>query len=133
MLADAPVVAIVPCVDMERARKFYGEVLGLEQAEVPGAVEEASPGVAMFQCGGGTQLLVYKRQEATKAEHTAAGWIVEDLDAVVDGLIAKGVSMEVYDMPGVEFDERGVAVAEDVKTAWFKDPEGNILSITQRP
>jgi hypothetical protein len=58
---------------------------------------------------------------------------VEDLDAVVDGLIAKGVSMEVYDMPGVEFDERGVAVAGNVKTAWFKDPEGNILSLTESP
>jgi catechol 2,3-dioxygenase-like lactoylglutathione lyase family enzyme len=118
---------------MEKARKFYGEVLGLEQSEVPDAVEEASPGAVMFQCGRGTQLLVYKRGEPTKAEHTAAGWIVEDLDAVVDGLIAKGVRMEVYDMPGVEFDERGVASAGDVKTAWFKDPEGNILSVTQRP
>ena len=133
MLANAPVVAIVPCVDMERARNFYGEVLGLEETETPGAIEEASPGVTMFQCGGGTQLVVYRREEPTKAEHTAAGWIVEDLDAAVDDLIAKGVDMEVYDMPGVEFDERGVAVSGDVKTAWFKDPEGNILSLTQTP
>ena len=133
MLTDAPVVAIVPCVSMERARNFYGEVLGLKEAVPPGAVEEASPGVTVFECGQGTQLVVYKREEPTKADHTAAGWIVEDLDAVVDGLIGKGVSMEVYDMPGVEFDERGVAVAQDVKTAWFKDPEGNILSLTQMP
>lgn len=133
MLSDAPVVAVVPCVSIERAKKFYGDVLGLEPASIPGAIDETAPGVALYQCGKGTQLLVYKREEATKAEHTAAGWIVDDIDAVVDNLIDKGVKMEVYDMPDVEFDERGVATAGDVKTAWFKDPEGNVLSITQTP
>ena len=133
MLADAPVVAVVPCVSIERAKKFYGGVLGLKPGTIPGAIDEATPGVALYQCGGGTQLLVYKREEATKAEHTAAGWIVEDVDAVVDALIDKGVEMEIYDMPGVDFDERGVATAGDVKTAWFKDPDGNILSITETP
>lgn len=133
MLSNAPVVAVVPCVDLEGTRKFYRDVLGLKEAEIPGAIEEEGPGVAMFQCGGGTQLLVYQREEPSKAEHTLAGWIVEDLDAVVDDLIAKGVSMEVYDLPGLEFDERGVGVAGETKVAWFKDPEGNILSINEAP
>jgi catechol 2,3-dioxygenase-like lactoylglutathione lyase family enzyme len=116
---------------MDGARRFYGEVLGLKEAEIPGDIEQEAMGAALFQCGGGTQLLVYQRSEPSKAEHTVAGWIVDDLDAVVDGLIAKGLSMEVYDLPGLEFDERGVGVAGDNKVAWFKDPEGNILSINE--
>jgi catechol 2,3-dioxygenase-like lactoylglutathione lyase family enzyme len=133
MLANAPVHAIVPCVDMERARKFYGQVLGLQEIEIPGIAEEMRESEAMYACGDGTHLMIYQRPEPTKAEHTAAGWVVDDIAAVVDALIAKGVTMERYDMPGVEFDERGVATAGDMKGAWFKDPEGNILVINQLP
>jgi predicted enzyme related to lactoylglutathione lyase len=99
MLADAPIYAIVPCVDFERATNFYEQVLGLKRAEMPGDVDELEGG-AVYQCGGGTMLLVYQRPEPTRAEHTAAGWMVADLNRVVDQLIAKGVKMEVYDMPG---------------------------------
>ena len=131
MLSDAPVVALMPCVDIERAREFYGETLGLKEVEIAGAGEEETPGTLTFECGQGTQLALYRRPEPTKADHTAAGWAVEDVDAVVDELLDRGVEMEIYDMPGVEFDERGVATAGDLKGAWFKDPEGNILSIRQ--
>jgi predicted enzyme related to lactoylglutathione lyase len=132
MLADAPIYAIVPCVDFERATNFYEQVLGLKRAEMPGDVDEREGG-AVYQCGGGTMLLVYQRPEPTKAEHTAAGWMVADLNSVVDQLIAKGVKMEVYDMPDVEFDSRGVASGGGMKSAWFKDPEGNILALSQMP
>ena len=88
---------------------------------------------ALFECGQGTRLFVYQRPTPTKADHTAAGWIVDDLEAVVDQLIARGVTMEVYDMPGVEFDERGIARGPNLAGAWFKDPEGNILSINEMP
>ena len=130
MLADAPVFAVLPCVDIERARQFYGETLGLEEAGMP-VPEDNGPTGIVYQCGGGTQLLVYQRGEPTKADHTAAGWLVDDLEAVVDDLNAKGITMEVYDMPGVEFDERGIASTESVRSAWFKDPEGNILSLNE--
>jgi hypothetical protein len=59
--------------------------------------------------------------------------VVEDVEAVVDALRAKGVSMEVYDMPDVEFDEKGIARGGNRVGAWFKDPEGNILGIDQMP
>ena len=130
MLDDAPVVALLPCVDMERAREFYGETLGLEEVDIPGGDGEP-PTTATFRCGQGTQLALYQRPEPTKADHTAAGWAVEDVDAVVDELLERGVEMEVYDMPGVEFDERGVATAGGMKGAWFEDPEGNILSLRE--
>lgn len=133
MLADSPVFAVLPCVDFQRAKNFYEQVLGLKQVEMPGMEGDESDGTIIYECGGGTRLFVYQRPEPTKAEHTVAGWVVADLDAVVDQLIAKGVKMEVYDMPGVEFDDRGVATMGGLKGAWFKDPEGNILSLNEMP
>jgi len=133
MLGDAPVYAVLPCVDMEGARKFYGDTLGLKEVQIPGAGEEVSQGSAVFECGQGTRLFVYARPTPTKADHTAAGWIVADVDATADHLISRGVKFEVYDLPGVEYDERGVASGVIGKGAWFTDPEGNILSINEMP
>lgn len=131
MLANSPVYAVLPCTDLDGARKFYGQTLGLKEVELPTA-EEAGQ-AALYECGSGTNLLVYVRPTPTKADHTAAGWMVEDLDSVADELISRGVKFEVYDMPGVEFDERGVATMGNLKSAWFTDPEGNILAINQMP
>lgn len=134
MLTDAPVYAVLPCVDLERAREFYGSTLGLKEVPMPvaGPEEDVEIG-ALFECGRGTNLFVYVRPTPTKADHTVAGWAVEDVDATVDQLISRGVKFEVYDMPGVTFDERGVATMGETKGAWFKDPEGNILSLEQMP
>jgi catechol 2,3-dioxygenase-like lactoylglutathione lyase family enzyme len=131
MLANSPVYAVLPCTDLDGARKFYNQTLGLKEVELPTA-EEAGQ-AALYECGSGTNLLVYVRPTPTKADHTAAGWMVEDLDSVADELISRGVKFEVYDMPGVEFDERGVATMGNLKSAWFTDPEGNILAINQMP
>ena len=132
MLGNAPVIATLPCVNIEGARKFYGEILGLKEVQMPGVPEEFAEVNALFECGQGTNLLVYSRATRTQADHTAAGWMVEDLDSVADQLISRGVKFEVYDdMPGVEWDERGVATMGPSKAAWFKDPEGNILSINE--
>jgi catechol 2,3-dioxygenase-like lactoylglutathione lyase family enzyme len=133
MLANAPIAAVLPCVDMARARDFYGGILGLTEAPMPGVTEEQYAEGAMYQCGAGTLLFVYQRPEPTRADHTAAAWMVSDLDAVVDALISKGVRLEVYDLPETMFDERGIATYGEFKTAWFKDPEGNILAVNQMP
>jgi catechol 2,3-dioxygenase-like lactoylglutathione lyase family enzyme len=127
MLADAPVIASLPCVDLEGAKNFYGEILGLQEMAIPGTEEGGPNEAAFFQCGGG------KRETPTTADHTAAAWIVADIEATVDALVAKGVKMESYDMPDVEYDERGIARSEGVASAWFKDPEGNILAVNQVP
>jgi catechol 2,3-dioxygenase-like lactoylglutathione lyase family enzyme len=135
MLGDSPVNATIPCVDITAARKFYGEKLGLTEVQFPGlppeATEQVTAEAALYTCGGGTNLVVFARDTPTKADHTACGWMVSDFDAVANDLVARGVSFEVFDeMPGVTWDERGVALAEaGYKSAWFKDPEGNILSI----
>ena len=135
MLGDSPVNASIPCVDIAAARKFYGEKLGLSEVQFPGmpaeAAEQVAAEAALYACGGGTNLVVYARDTPTTADHTACGWMVSDFDAVANDLIARGLTFEVYDeMPGVTWDERGVGLADaGYKSAWFKDPEGNILSI----
>jgi predicted enzyme related to lactoylglutathione lyase len=113
----------MPVVDMARAKKFYEEKLGLESSETPDG--------AMYECGQGSRLGLYQRDTPTKADHTAAGWEVEDVEATVQALREKGVVFEQYDMPGIKTDERGIAAMGEVKGAWFKDPEGNILSVVQ--
>lgn len=129
MLGNSRVVALLPCVDMDGARKFYGGVLGLAEGATPDSGDLAGQST-LYKCGSGTQLLVYQRSTPTTADHTAAGWLVDDVNAVADALVAKGVKLEVYDIPGMEFDHRGVATMGSNKGAWFKDPEGNILSIS---
>jgi catechol 2,3-dioxygenase-like lactoylglutathione lyase family enzyme len=125
MLADSPVAAILPAVDLERAIKFYKGKLGLQPIDAPG------PGGAMFASGQGTQLYLYQRDTATKADHTVAGWQVENIEEVVRALREKGVVFEQYDLPDLKTDERGIATMGPIKSAWFKDTEGNILSINE--
>lgn len=131
MLGNSPISAVLPTTDIARARQFYVETLGL--TEVPIQIT-GSEGNLILQSGG-TTVVVYYREEPTKAEHTAAGWMVEDIDAVIDGLIARGITFETYpDLPGATWDERGVSMSEDgLKGAWFKDPDGNILGVAQAP
>ena len=103
MLADSRVSAVLPVVDLERARKFYEEKLGLRTCDAPGGV--------MFQCGLGSQLVLYQRDSPTKADHTAAGWEVDDIEKVVKDLREKGVLFEQYEMT----DEQGIANMGGVK------------------
>lgn len=125
MLANSPVVAILPATDMERARSFYEDKLGLRRLP-SGPSEEL-----FFEAGVGTLLMIYRRDVPTKAEHTVAGFMVEDVEQVVEHLKGVGVEMEQYDLPGIKTNDRGIAEMEDGKTAWFTDTEGNILAITE--
>ncbi len=122
LLSDAPVYASLPVVDLQRAKKFYQEKLGLKVVK-----EDPSPGAAL-QAGGGTVLYLYQRA-ATKADHTAASFMVKDFDATMKELRAKGVIFEEYNMPGLKT-VQGVAKMGPWKGAWFKDTEGNILGLT---
>ena len=125
MLADAVIHPTLPAVNLERAKKFYMETLGLKIVQ-----EDPSPG-ALLQAGEGTSIYLYQRG-ATKADHTAAGFKVKDVEAVVKGLKAKGVVFEDVEFPGMNTVD-GVATmttpAGEFKGAWFKDTEGNILSV----
>jgi catechol 2,3-dioxygenase-like lactoylglutathione lyase family enzyme len=110
---------------MERARAFYAETLGLE------AVEENPAGV-LYKAGS-AHVLVYPSEFAGSNKATAAMFTVADAVAAVEELRGKGVTFEEYDFPGLKT-ENGIAVMPGgEKSAWFKDLEGNILSITEMP
>ncbi len=126
MLNKSPVAAILPAVDMMRAKQFYQQKLGL-------TIESEDPQGIKFSSGDCTQLFVYPRPEPTKAEHTVAGWTVDDIEATVRDLRSRGVVFEHYDMPDLKTDAEGVATMGTTKAAWFKDTEGNILAITTMP
>jgi catechol 2,3-dioxygenase-like lactoylglutathione lyase family enzyme len=123
MLTGAQVMAIVPTTDLARARAFYGEKLGLVEANL------ATPGPqVVYRCGGSTLLEVYERPAAGDAQHTLASWQVSDLKAAVDQLRDRGVRFEQYDLPEVKTED-GISATGDLREAWFRDPDGNILRI----
>jgi catechol 2,3-dioxygenase-like lactoylglutathione lyase family enzyme len=126
MLGDSPVAATIAVSDLDRARKFYEETLGLQaKMEDPGGIMYGS---------GDSMVLVYPSQFAGTSQATVATWMVSDLDAVVDDLTSKGVTFEQYDMEGLKTDERGIAtLSDEIRGAWFKDPDGNILNVGEGP
>ena len=121
MLTNAPVHPTLPVINLERAKKFYVGALGLKVI-----LEDPSPG-AVLQAGEGTTLYIYQRT-ATKADHTVAGFTVKDVEATVKELKVKGVVFEDVDAPGLKTVD-GVATMGEIKAAWFKDTEGNTLSV----
>jgi len=124
-LAEAGIVAIVPVSDLEAAIRFYGETLGLELQERRDDLPENRE--AEFGAGQGT-LLVYESVGAGKSRHTVAGFRVDDIDATVGTLRERGVEFEDYDLPELKT-EAGVAAVGDVRAAWCRDPDGNLLAI----
>ena len=136
MLADSPLATVIPCVDLARAREFYGNTLGLTELDiVMPEGPDGEPGGIGYQCGDNTMLFVYVRDVPTKAEHTVAAWMTNEFDAVVNDLLERGLKFEVYEgMPDTEWDARGVAsLSGGFRIAYLKDPEGNILAIDEMP
>ncbi|MFC7724210.1 VOC family protein [Nocardioides sp. GCM10028917] len=122
MLNDSKVTANVPATDLERARRFYADVLGLTPVD-------ENPGGLIYTTGGGTSFFLYPTEYAGQAGHTIAQWHVNDVADEVRDLKAKGVDFEHYDMPGVSWDG-DVATFEGMgRAAWFKDSEGNIMCL----
>ena len=121
MLSKANAVATIAVKNLETARRFYHDTLGLKEAR------SEDKEVVVFTSGD-SQINVYRSQFAGTNKATALTWEVEDVDAEVRALKAKGVTFEHYDMPGLKL-EGDVHVAGPVKVAWFKDPDGNILNL----
>ena len=124
MLKDARIVPYIPVANVARARKFYEEKIGLR------AREEYAGGV-IYECGDGSWVFMYPSPGAGTSRASTAFWAVDDVEAEVAALRARGVVFEEYDMPGLKT-KNGIASAGGAKTAWFKDTEGNILAISQR-
>ena len=124
-LSDSRVEPAIAVSDLDRARRFYEDQLGL----VPG--EQEQEGVRYF-CAEGTSLFVYLQpHNAGASSATLAGWTVDDLDQTMNELSSRGVHFEHYDQPGIKTNERGVFDAGDFRAAWIKDPDGNTMAITQ--
>jgi catechol 2,3-dioxygenase-like lactoylglutathione lyase family enzyme len=122
MLKDVNVQPMLPVKDLRKAGRFYHDVLGLEQ------VGEANDEALVYRTGD-TTLCVYRSQFAGTNKGTAALWEVSDVEETVGELKARGVRFEHYDdMPDVTR-EGDVHHAGPMTVAWFKDPDGNILSI----
>ena len=121
-LSTAPASAVLPAEDLERARAFYTETLGLSVIDMPGDQ-------FMVSAGGGTRVLVYKRARTT-AEHTVLTFMLDDIHAAVSDLRTRGVVFEEYDLPGIKTVD-GIADSEGMYAAWFRDSEGNIINIAQ--
>jgi catechol 2,3-dioxygenase-like lactoylglutathione lyase family enzyme len=124
MLKGYESATMIPTKDLETARRFYEDVLGF-------SVDREDPGGIQYQSGA-SRFAVYPTQFAGTAQHTLIGWEVEDIESVVDDLSSKGVTFEQYDMPELKTDAKGIAAMGPEKGAWFKDPDGNILSLWQR-
>jgi catechol 2,3-dioxygenase-like lactoylglutathione lyase family enzyme len=130
MLKDGRVATRLPAQDLERARAYYSEKLGLDPVEV-------REGGLRYVCGGG-EFALFESAGAPSGEHTQMSWEVEDIEATVRDLRARGVEFEEYDVPGLRTVD-GIADIEGnypskgtgERGAWFRDSEGNVLGIGQ--
>ena len=121
MLGDTNAVANLPVKNLETAKTFYEDTIGLKP--VDGEGDE----LIVFKSGN-TTINVYRSQYAGTNKATAVTWALDDLEGAVRMLKAKGVNFEHYDLPGMSR-QGDVHVCGDMKVAWFKDPDGNILNI----
>ena len=124
MLGDCPVHPVLLAKDLDSARHFYHDLVGLEiLVEREGAIE--------FRCGGGTHLSISKSTTGTADSQTQIAWEVEDLGAEVNELRSRGVKVEDYDLPGLKT-EHGIADVGFGWMAWIVDPGLNALGMLQR-
>jgi catechol 2,3-dioxygenase-like lactoylglutathione lyase family enzyme len=122
MLADSKAYSGFAVDDLQRAREFYGETLGLRTSVIDEEV-----GLMTLHLGGGRDTLVYVKPDHVPATYTILNFPVADIDAAVDELTARGVAFQRYE--GFDQDEKGVMRGAGPDIAWFTDPAGNILSV----
>ncbi|MCZ7663593.1 MAG: VOC family protein [Thermoleophilia bacterium] len=124
MLSKTAISPTIPVDDLDRAGHFYEDKLGLDRDQrYPNM-----PDGILYRVGE-ADLFIYKTA-AKRGENTAASFWVDDLETEMRALRDHGVSFEDYDLPGLKTEE-GIAEVDGVKSAWFKDSEGNILALTQ--
>jgi catechol 2,3-dioxygenase-like lactoylglutathione lyase family enzyme len=122
MLTQAPIRAYIPVLDVSRARRFYENTLGLRpKTEFAGGV--------IYECGG-AEAFLYPTPNAGTSKASQAFCQVDDVEAEVAELKARGVVFEEYDAPGITM-RNNIATGGGAKTAWFRDTEGNILAVSQ--
>lgn len=120
-LANSKIRPTIPVSDMERAKKFYQEKLGLTMS---------SERPVVFDCADGTSLVFFTSSRAGNNPNTYAAFVTDSIEATMEELRKNGVTFEEYDTPQTKT-VNGIATFGNVKAAWFKDSEGNTLGITQ--
>jgi len=109
--------------DLEKAKAFYGDKLGLN-------VRTGPMGILELQLGGGGKVIIYRKDHHVPATFTILNFPVDDVEKAVDELTKVGIAMERY--PDIKQDMKGIARDDGPDIAWFKDPAGNILSVLKR-
>jgi catechol 2,3-dioxygenase-like lactoylglutathione lyase family enzyme len=125
MLADSPAFSGFSVNDLDSARRFYTDTLGLRVADVP-----EMGGLLRLHLGSGADVLVYAKDDHTPASFTVLNFPVPDVEQAVDQLEARGVTFEHYENPPT--DEKGIMRAGGPLIAWFTDPAGNVFSVMQQ-
>jgi len=112
--------------DIQKAKAFYGQTLGLEVSKVPEMGD-----LLRLHIAGGTVILIYPKPNHIPATFTILNFPVDNVEKAVDELTKRGVRFEIYDEEGFKTDEKGIFHGGGPKIAWFKDPAGNILSVLE--
>jgi catechol 2,3-dioxygenase-like lactoylglutathione lyase family enzyme len=110
--------------DLQKARQFYGQTLGLKISE--------AHGLLTLQLAGGNNVLIYPKPNHTPATFTILNFPVESVEKEVDELAKRGVACEIYNEPNLKTDHKGIFRGGGPMIAWFKDPDGNILSVLEQ-
>ena len=125
MLGDFPIQANIPVTDVDRARAFYSDVLGLVLAD-------EMPGESLhYRCGSDTWLEVFRTRGGVGSGHTEAGFLVTGIDDLVAGLRDRGVEFQDFDMGEGMATVDGILSMGENKAAWFVDPDGNVIGLFQ--
>lgn len=125
MLGDSKAFSGFAVDDLARARDFYEDVLGLRTTTI-----DADNGLMTLNLAGQRDVFVYRKEGFVPATYTVLNFQVDDVEATVDGLAARGVEFDRYE--GMDQDEKGIARGEGPRIAWFRDPAGNILSVLEQ-
>lgn len=123
MLSESKAFSGFAVPDVAAAKRFYGDVLGLEVSE------DDAMGLLTLHIAGGRDILVYPKPDHTPANYTILNFPVEDVESAVDALASRGVEFSRYE--GFDQDEKGIARGGGPVIAWFTDPAGNVLSVLQ--
>ena len=123
MLKDSKAFSGFSAGDTGKAKKFYSEKLGLDVSE--------SHGLLTLRLVGGNNVLIYPKPNHVPATFTVLNFSVKDVDLAVDELTKRGVRFEIYDLPNLKTDKKGIMRGNGPTIAWFKDPAGNILSVIE--
>jgi catechol 2,3-dioxygenase-like lactoylglutathione lyase family enzyme len=125
MLTTRRVHATIPAADLDRARRWYEQMLGFRPVrELPGGL--------MYDAGEGTRFIIYPTPNAGKSPNTQMGFATPDIDAEVRELKDRGVVFEEYDYPTLKTVD-SIATVGPTRSAWFRDSEGNIIGVVQLP